>query len=194
MENIEQNNKKELFIKSLPIFLALGIIIFDQITKILVFNNIEYGDIYASFFDGLIRITHVWNTGAAFSIGADFAPIIRVFVLKILPLVVLIGLIVYYYRTNEFSKLQQWSIWSIIGGGFGNLIDRFFRPGGVVDFIDIDFFDIDFLGFTMTRWPVFNIADMSVVIGGALLVISLIIEVAKETKKSKLETKGVSND
>ncbi len=194
MENLEKKDKNQLLHKSLPIILCISIIVVDQITKLLVFNNIEYGDIYASFFNGFFRITHVWNTGAAFSMGADFDPIIRTIVLKVLPLAVLSGLIVYYYKTNEFSKLQQWSFWTIIGGGFGNLIDRFFRPGGVVDFIDIDFFDIDFLGFEMTRWPVFNIADMSVVIGGALLLISLIIEAVKEIKKAKNNTQGIEHD
>ena len=191
---MDQAKKIETLKKSLPVLLSLGIIIADQITKIIVFNNIPFGDTYASFFDELIRITHVWNTGAAFSFGASFAPIIRAIMLKGLPLVVLVGLIVYYYKTNEFNKLQQWSLWSIIGGGFGNLIDRFFRPGGVVDFIDVDFFDIDLLGFQMTRWPVFNIADMSVVIGGALLLVSLIIEARKELKKSKTENEGIEND
>ena len=193
MEQKEKKNK-ELLIKSLPIFLCVGIMIVDQITKILVFNNIPFGETYASFFDGFIRITHVWNTGAAFSFGADLAPVIRAIMLKILPLVVLLGLIVYYYKTNEFNKLQQWSLWAIIGGGFGNLIDRFFRPGGVVDFVDVDFFDIDLLGFQMTRWPVFNVADMSVVIGGILLLISLIIEVKKEVKISKVNDTGIEND
>ncbi len=185
---------KEILIKSMPILLALGIIVADQITKMLVFNTIPYGETYASFFNGLIRITHVWNTGAAFSFGAEFAPVIRIVMLKILPLFVLVGLIVYYYKTKEFTRLQQWSLWTILGGGFGNLIDRFFRPGGVVDFIDVDFFNIDFLGFQMTRWPVFNIADMSVVIGGALLLVTLIIEARKELILVKTKKEGTQND
>ncbi len=177
--------KQSKMYKIWPIFLALIIIIFDQITKILIFNNVEFGTIYASFFNGFLRITHVWNTGAAFSFGHDFAPLIRGLLLRWFPLFVLFGVIIYYFKTNEISRFQQWCLWGIIGGGFGNLIDRFFRPGGVVDFIDVDFFDIDFLGFYLTRWPVFNIADMAVVISGALLLVTFVQDAIKEIKQEK---------
>ncbi len=184
---LEEKEKIGALKKLYPVFLAVGIILVDQITKILVFNNVEFGTIYASFFDGFLRITHVWNTGAAFSFGHDFAPIIRALLLRWFPLVVLIGVIVYYFKTDEISRFQQWCLWGIVGGGFGNLIDRFFRPGGVVDFIDVDFFDINFLGMYLTRWPVFNVADMSVVISGALLLVSFIKEAIEELKKLKRE-------
>ncbi len=185
MKDLELVEKKKKRIKFYPIILAGGIIILDQITKILVFNNIEFGTIYASFFDGLLRITHVWNTGAAFSFGHDFAPFFRAVLLRWFPLLVLIGVIVYYFKTNEINGFQGWCLWGIVGGGFGNLIDRFFRPGGVVDFIDVDFFDINFLGMYLTRWPVFNVADMAVVISGALLLVSFIKDAWKELKTQK---------
>ncbi len=188
MENqiSEKTNKSSIsMVKIFPVFLALIIIIVDQVTKLFIFNNVPFGTIYASFFDGLLRITHVWNTGAAFSFGHDFAPFLRTMLLKVLPLIVLIVVIVYYFKTNELSRIQQWCIWGVVGGGFGNLIDRFFRPGGVVDFIDVDFFDIDFLGLYLTRWPVFNVADMAVVISGALLLVSFIIDAKHEIANSK---------
>jgi signal peptidase II len=58
----------------------------------------------------------------------------------------------------------------IIGGGFGNLIDRFFRPDGVVDFIDVKFYGL----FGLERWPTFNVADSAVVVCGSLLFISML--------------------
>jgi signal peptidase II len=58
----------------------------------------------------------------------------------------------------------------IIGGGVGNLIDRVFRPEGVVDFIDVRFFGL----FGLDRWPTFNVADSSVVVCGALLAASIL--------------------
>ena len=70
-------------------------------------------------------------------------------------------------------------ICGIVGGGMGNLIDRFFRPAGVVDFIDVRFFGI--LG--MDRWPTFNIADMSVVVCGILLLLSFIIGMSRTPAK-----------
>ena len=66
----------------------------------------------------------------------------------------------------------------IIGGGFGNLIDRIFRPAGVVDFIDVRFYGI----FGLERWPTFNVADASVVVAGILLIVSFILEKDKENE------------
>ena len=66
----------------------------------------------------------------------------------------------------------------IIGGGLGNLIDRFFRKEGVVDFIDVKFYGL----FGLERWPTFNVADSAVVVFGLILVISFIVTSIKETK------------
>ena len=77
----------------------------------------------------------------------------------------------YYVRGREITTLQRWAIAGILGGGIGNLLDRLFRPGGVVDFIDVRFFGI----FGLRRWPTFNVADSSVVVCGILLVLSLLL-------------------
>ena len=73
----------------------------------------------------------------------------------------------------------------IFGGALGNLTDRFSR-GSVVDFLDFEFIDIhlsafDFLfihfpGYHMTRWPIFNVADMGVTIGMFILMIFVLFE------------------
>jgi signal peptidase II len=78
----------------------------------------------------------------------------------ILPVLLIVLLLVYYFKAHDISSAQRWFIAGIIGGGAGNLIDRIFRPAGVVDFISIKFFGI--LGFE--RWPTFNAADASVVV------------------------------
>jgi signal peptidase II len=96
----------------------------------------------------------------------------------VIPLAILSLLIVYYLKSKELTSVQRWAIAAILGGGFGNLIDRIFRPEGVVDFIDIKFFGI--LG--MDRWPTFNIADASVVVAGIILIGSIIFQ-----KESKLD-------
>ena len=69
----------------------------------------------------------------------------------------------------------------IVGGGFGNLIDRFFRAEGVVDFIDVKFYGL----FGMDRWPTFNVADSAVVVCGILLVISFFVTSIREAKTEK---------
>jgi signal peptidase II len=53
---------------------------------------------------------------------------------------VLIIALVIYFRSSEFTYYQRWLICGVLGGGFGNIFDRIFRPEGVVDFIDVKFF------------------------------------------------------
>ena len=69
----------------------------------------------------------------------------------------------------------------IVGGGLGNLIDRFFRAEGVVDFIDVKFYGL----FGLERWPTFNVADSAVVVCGLILVISFIVTSVKESKNNE---------
>lgn len=172
---------KELKTKLLPISLAVLVIILDQITKILVMKNIPLYTIGASFFGDFIRIIHVANTGVAFSVGASWSETARRFLFSMIPLIVIGIVVVIYFRNNEWNKLQRWAIMGIVGGGLGNLIDRFFRAEGVVDFIDVKFYGL----FGLERWPTFNVADSAVVVCGILLIISFLITYIKESKAQK---------
>jgi signal peptidase II len=96
---------------------------------------------------------------------------------------VLIFALVIYFRSNDFTYYQRWLICGVLGGGFGNIFDRIFRPQGVVDFIDVKFYGI--LG--MERFPTFNVADSFVMVCAILLVISVINQVSKEEKKKSEE-------
>ncbi len=173
---------KELKSKLWPISLAVLVIILDQITKILVIKNIPIYTIGAQFFGDFIRIIHVANTGVAFSVGASWSETARRLLFSLIPLVVIGIVIAIYFRNDSWTKLQRWAIMGIAGGGLGNLIDRFFRAEGVVDFIDIKFFGL----FGLERWPTFNVADSAVVICGILLVISfIVISITDEMKNRK---------
>jgi signal peptidase II len=88
----------------------------------------------------------------------------------IAPLLVLGFLVWYYMSSKDFNTLQRWAVAGIIGGGLGNIIDRIFRPDGVVDFISVKFYG--FLG--MERWPTFNVADSSVVVCCILFLVSIV--------------------
>ena len=172
---------KELKSKLWPISLAVLVILLDQITKILVVKNIPIYTIGASFFGDFLRIIHVANTGVAFSVGATWSETLRRFLFSLIPLIVIGIVIAIYFRNNTWTKFQRWVIMGIVGGGLGNLIDRFFRAEGVVDFIDVKFYGL--LG--MERWPTFNVADSAVVVCGILLVISFIITSIRESKSEK---------
>lgn len=166
--------------KFLPLILTVVVIILDQLTKLLVVKNIEPYSIGASFGGDLLRIIHVYNTGIAFSLGHSLSQNLRSIFFAAMPLIVLIIVMVIYFRNDDFTKLQRWAIAGIVGGGIGNIIDRFFRSEGVVDFIDVKFFGI----FGLERWPTFNIADSAVVVCGILLIISFIIMMKNDAKKS----------
>ena len=174
---------KELKSKLWPISLAVIVIILDQITKILVIKNIPLYTIGASFMGDFFRIIHVANTGVAFSVGASWSETARRLLFSLIPLIVIGIVITIYFRNDTWTKLQRWAIMGIAGGGLGNLIDRFFRAEGVVDFIDIKFYGL----FGLERWPTFNIADSAVVVCGFILVISFIVTSVKESKKKKSE-------
>ena len=172
---------KELKSKILPITLAVVVIVLDQITKMLVVRHIPLYTIGTQFFGDFIRIIHVANTGVAFSVGASWSETARRFLFSLIPLIVIGIVIAIYFRNNTWTKLQRWAIMGIVGGGLGNLIDRFFRAEGVVDFIDVKFYGL----FGLERWPTFNVADSAVVVCGLLLVISFIVSSVKESKEAK---------
>ncbi len=84
----------------------------------------------------------------------------------------LTGMVVYYLRSKSLTDFQRWCFAAILGGGVGNLIDRFFRVGGVVDFVSVRFYGI----FGFERWPTFNVADSTVVVAGIALLASFVRE------------------
>ncbi len=192
---IESNHKKNaqaaisrqpLKAKLIPLVLTLAIIIIDQITKYFVVKHIP---LYSIFNDDCvipvvgdyIRLIHVRNKAVAFSLGSSLPSNIRKILFAIMPLIVIGMVFGIYFRNNEFNKLQRWAICGIIGGGLGNLIDRFFRPQGVVDFVDCYFWGL----FNMERWPTFNAADVAVIICGILFIYSFARQIVKDTKKAQ---------
>ncbi|MFW5828565.1 MAG: signal peptidase II [Alkalispirochaeta sp.] len=167
---ISGNSRRELWT---PLILAAVIVIVDQITKAIIVANVPL--FYESGFrievlGDFLRIIHARNLGIAFSIGAGLPEAVRRILFVGLPVVVLGVLIVSFYRSPELTGRQRWWVSAIIGGGIGNIIDRVARPLGVVDFIDVRFYGL----FGLERWPTFNVADASVVVGGVLLVVSML--------------------
>ena len=169
-----------------PYILTLSVLIMDQLTKLLIVRTIPAYD-WDSFINVLgkdfFRIIHVRNLGVAFSMGSGLPDSLRFIILKILPLLVLIwvGYMVYHREKEGLTVFQSWLLAGVIGGGLGNLVDRFFRPLGVVDFLDFKFYGL----FGLERWPTFNVADASVVLTVALLFISLIKQGIDTQKKGK---------
>ena len=149
---------------------AAAIVAADQFTKYLTVANIPlYADV--PFIPGLLQLTYVQNTGAAFSSFQGqqwlFALIFAVFTVAIL----------YEYKKKAmpFTSLERWLIAAIYAGGLGNMIDRV-RLGYVVDMIETTFIE----------FPVFNVADCFITCGCIALMVHLIFfnkEFWKEEKK-----------
>ena len=174
--------------KSVPFILSLIIIAADQITKMIIVKHIDLYSVGASYFGDFFRIIHVRNKAIAFSMGHNLPDNFRTALFSFLPLIILIVLIIYIIKNNEVTVFQRWTAAGIIGGGFGNLIDRFFRPEGVVDFLDVKFYGL----FGLDRWPTFNVADSAVVVCGTLLFVSMLIPQKKIDEN--IDTVSEKND
>lgn len=151
-----------------PLALSVDIIVLDQISKFLVAKLVRPGSIAWKAFGDFFWLVHQQNTGAAFSMGDSLSGLLRILVLILVPVGLMIALLVYYFKTDELNTLQRWALAGILGGGIGNIIDRIFRPSGVVDFLSFKFYGL----FGLERWPTFNIADASVVVCGILIVLA----------------------
>jgi signal peptidase II len=171
--------------KLLPLSLTAFIILADQIVKAVIvkIKPIHPGLIKDVFNNEFLWIYHVRNKAIAFSLGENFPEFIRPFAFVVIPILVLGFLLWYYFKSDEFTKIQRWAAAGIIGGGLGNIIDRIFRPDGVVDFISVKLYGL--LG--MDRWPTFNIADSSVVVCCILLLITIFISSGKTEKEKQNE-------
>lgn len=165
-----------------PFCLTAGVILLDQLSKWIVSVTVRPWSVGASFGGDLLRIVNVYNPGIAFSIGVSLEGSLRSILFGLLPLAVIGIVLVVYFRSDELTGFQRWCVAGIVGGGIGNLLDRFFRPEGVLDFIDVKFFGL----FGFDRWPTFNVADSSVVVCGIMLILSLLLSV-KGTKEGSNE-------
>lgn len=146
--------------------IGLSIVLIDQIIKMLVTTNISYG----TSIGNLVRITNVSNTGMAYSIGQNSTIIIAI--LNIVIIYLLLRFMIKNY--NNISNIVKISLMMVISGGTSNLIDRIIR-GYVVDYIDIN---------QIFSYPIFNIADISVVLGVVLIIGNLLIKTIKNQEKA----------
>ena len=155
------NNKGKIY------YITCLVLLIDQIIKIIVNNCMSLFDeirLIPNFFS----IYYVKNTGAAFSILEDNTTLL-IFI------TVIFILIIHKYIKSEtnFTKLSSISLGMVLGGMFGNLIDRICY-GYVIDFLDFNLFGYPF--------PIFNIADTAIVIGIFTLIILSFIEDKKYIK------------
>lgn len=151
----------------LDIYLAVLIVAtfaVDQVSKGWVRNHLTPGSSIPA--EGLFRITHTSNTGSAFGLFPNQT------VLLMLASILGIGILLFFYRKQPISAAWlRTSLGLQLGGAAGNLVDRI-TLGEVTDFIHIGV------------WPIFNLADSSIVVGLAILAWFLLLS-PKETRKAE---------
>jgi len=143
-------------------FIILAVIvILDQVTKYLAYVYLQ-PQATIPIINKFFYLTYVENRGAAFGILQD-----KVWFLSIITSIIILAAVYYVYKNPLMGKVTRLCIALIMAGAIGNLIDRI-RLGYVIDFFDF------------LIWPVFNIADSSVVVGTIILAFILMFD--KERK------------
>jgi signal peptidase II len=141
-----------------------GVVVLDQLTKAIVRQLLPLGE-SRSIIPQLLDLTHVHNTGAAFGLlnAVDFPykPIVMIAVAA----VALVAIATYATQLGFHERLARFGLALILGGAFGNLIDRAFA-GYVVDFVDV------YWG--MTHFWAFNVADSAITIGAILVLLDML--------------------
>ncbi len=150
--------------RPLLFLLALLTVALDQLTKFLIIQNVRSGQ-HITVIPGVFRITHVLNTGAAFSLLADTAnPDTVRYALIAFSIIAAVIVAVMIGRTGRVLSLTGVALALILGGALGNLYDRILRH------VVIDFLEVHIVGY---HWPDFNVADSAICIGATLLILEI---------------------
>lgn len=146
------------------------ILLADQFTKVYVQNHFEMARSY-EFLPGLIDITYIHNDGGAWGMLGGYT-----WLLLSVTIVVMLVCIALLLKYGAKDKLMFWAIVLVLSGGIGNMIDRIFRDGKVIDFLHFEF---------LPTFPVFNIADCAIVVGAGLLMLYFFKGIIDEEKQKR---------
>lgn len=142
----------------------------DQFTKYLITANFVLGQ-SKPFWPGVLEFTYIHNNGGAWGLMEG-----HTWLLLTVTLLIMIVCIALLIKKGLKNKLLFWAICLILSGGLGNMVDRLFRGGEVVDFLHLQF---------MPKFPVFNIADCAVCIGAGLLLLYFVIDIIRDARLAK---------
>ncbi len=142
-----------------PLLIAFAVLLLDRITKWAIAQTIPLEDAI-NIIPGFFRLTHLENTGAAFSLFADSPSPFRTTLLISFSLAALAVVSALLWKDRRVFHSGTLALSLILGGAVGNLWDRL-SDGKVTDFLDF------YIG--IHHWPPFNVADSAIVIGALLL-------------------------
>ncbi len=144
--------------------LAVGVLLLDQVSKAAVSATLKMYEI-RPIVHGLLNLTRVHNTGAAFGFLAGQPSILRTLFFLGVSLLAMGVVLWMLFRLPPDQKVELVALSLIFGGALGNFIDRA-RLGEVIDFIDVYY--------RTYHWPAFNVADSAITIGVILLLYRLV--------------------
>lgn len=170
-------NRKGI-LRAIIIFAILALnVSCDQISKSIVRKRIQE-DEQISVIDNYVRFMRVENEGAFLSLGDSLPKAVRFILLSLFPLAVLGFGIGYLFMKKNISKPMLLGFAFVIGGGIGNLYDRLVH-GSVTDFVHIDF--------VIFQTGIFNMADVSIMTGVAIVLIGSFLERPKRDAVTPVE-------
>jgi len=146
-----------------PLLIALAVLLLDRITKWAIAQTIPLEDA-VNIVPGFFRLTHLENTGAAFSLFAESTSPFRTALLIAFSVAALAVVSFLLWKDRGVFHSGTLALSLILGGAVGNLWDRLV-DGKVTDFLD---FYID-----AHHWPPFNVADSAIVVGALLLLLRM---------------------
>ena len=142
----------------MSLLISAVIVLLDQVSKAWALRDLADGRIIHVIWTMQFNLTY--NRGMAFSRGTGIGPIIGV-----IGLVVVVLLLLSLRRAD--NALTRVATGLIIGGAVGNILDRLLRGSGWMRGAVIDFIDFQW-------WPVFNVADMAIMIGAATMMVAML--------------------
>jgi signal peptidase II len=146
----------------LVVLISLSCVGCDQFTKSLAREDLQPGK-PVTYFGGVLRLQYEENPGGMLSVGSEFSESIRFWVFTVTVGLFLFGILSVVCIHPRLATGDRMAAALIAGGGFGNLIDRLMYDGAVIDFLNI--------GVGPIRTAVFNMADVAILAGAALLLI-----------------------
>lgn len=166
----------KLHTKVIVIFLILFIcVVSDQVTKKIAVHYLA-GSGAVTFLHNTVVLKYAENTGGFLSMGSKISDGIRFWIFSVFVALFLCSMLFYLLFSKSLTKSQIVILSVILGGGFGNLFDRFHNNGKVVDFMNV--------GIGPVRTGIFNVADLFITFGVIFLVILLVAEGRKNRREN----------
>lgn len=162
----------------LAVITGLMVFVADRLSKYIVSHTFVLNE-SKEFINGFMDFVYINNPGAAWGMLSG-----KTWFLVLLSVVLLIFGIIVFVKYRNASQLFLWAFTFVVSGGLGNLFDRIFRKGLVIDFLHFEFWP---------SFPVFNLADCAICLGAGLLILYFVLDIIKESKE-KSKTKEIDNN